>query len=145
MMMTSARTEEVEALKLNLDQASARLAHMNEKQKELNKKFHMADDDVHHRLSQADFSEQTLQATVTSKQLAVKDLQGTLLSDALLKCTNQNQSLSVSVSAPAEVEINSHRHRRDQCPNNLHTSPAHLQMPSGILVHCDNFCKWLAY
>ena len=97
MMMTSARAQEVETLKLNLDQASARLAHMNEEQKELNQKLHMADDDVHHRLSQADFLEQTLQGT--SKQLAVKDLQVTLLNDALLKCTNQNESLSVSVAA----------------------------------------------
>ncbi len=129
-MMASARAQEVEALKLNLDQASARLAHMNEEQKELNQKLHMADDDVHHRLSQADFLEQTLQAT--SKQLAVKDLQVTLLNDALLKCTNQNESLSLSVAALLQKLSVASPHVCDD-----HRSPSHPDFFGSDGV-CDN-------
>ena len=65
------KDKEIEELQLNLKQASARLACMNQCQEELRNQLRLSDDAKSTSQSQADFLEETL--TATSKQLQANE------------------------------------------------------------------------
>ena len=80
------KDKEMDMLKQSLEQASARLANMNESHEELSKQLGVADDTSAQNQSQADFLEETLNAT--SKQLLAKDS-----ALEMLRCGRQDDCL----------------------------------------------------